>query len=120
MRCSDSHIPVVVHEVFLNFFASWRETSFLTLRDIVTDSRRLRAWSLYYRLFNNAERNTMCNAGGIDRVLRIIVGPALISLVFVGPKTPWGWIGAVLLLTGVLGFCPACKPIGVNTCTTRQ
>ena len=37
----------------------------------------------------------MCNVGGIDRVLRIIVGLALISLVFVGPQVVWGWIGVI-------------------------
>ena len=43
----------------------------------------------------------MCNVGGIDRVLRILVGLALISLVFIGPKVIWGWIGVVPLLTGI-------------------
>jgi len=55
------------------------------------------------------------NVGGIDRVLRIIVGAALISLVFVGPMTPWGWIGAVPLLTGLIGWCPPYAMFGWNT-----
>lgn len=61
----------------------------------------------------------MCNVGGIDRVLRIVVGLALIALVFVGPKIVWGWIGLVPLLTGIFKFCPAYKLIGVNTCPTK-
>jgi hypothetical protein len=61
----------------------------------------------------------MCNVGGIDRVLRILVGLALISLVFIGPKVIWGWIGVVPLLTGIFKFCPAYKLIGVNTCPTK-
>lgn len=61
----------------------------------------------------------MCNVGGIDRVLRILVGLALISLVFVGPKIIWGWIGIVPLLTGIFGFCPAYKLLGLNTCPTK-
>ena len=61
----------------------------------------------------------MCNVGGIDRVLRILVGLALISLVFVGPKTMWGWVGLVPLLTGIFKFCPAYKLLGVNTCPTK-
>jgi hypothetical protein len=61
----------------------------------------------------------MCNVGGIDRVLRIVVGLVLIALVFVGPKTVWGWVGLVPLLTGVFKFCPAYKLIGVNTCPTK-
>lgn len=47
------------------------------------------------------------NVGTIDRALRAIVGLVLIALVFVGPQTPWGWIGLVPLLTAVVGFCPA-------------
>jgi hypothetical protein len=55
------------------------------------------------------------NVGGIDRVLRILVGLGLLSLVFVGPQTPWGWIGAVVLLTGLIGWCPAYLPFGWST-----
>lgn len=59
------------------------------------------------------------NVGSIDRVLRIVLGLALISLVFVGPQTPWGWIGVILLGSGLIGFCPAYRLIGVNTCARR-
>ena len=55
------------------------------------------------------------NVGGIDRVLRIIVGAALISLVFIGPMTPWGWIGVVPLLTGLIGWCPPYAMLGWST-----
>jgi hypothetical protein len=58
----------------------------------------------------------MRNEGTIDRVLRTGLGIALISLVFVGPQTPWGWLGLVPLLTGVVGFCPLYRLVGVNTC----
>lgn len=57
-----------------------------------------------------------CNVGGIDRILRIIVGLVLISLVFVGPKTPWGWLGVVPLLTAILGWCPPYALLGLSTC----
>jgi hypothetical protein len=56
------------------------------------------------------------NVGGIDRVLRIIVGLALLALVFVGPQTPWGWIGIVPLATGLIGWCPPYALFGWNTC----
>lgn len=56
------------------------------------------------------------NEGGLDRTLRIVAGLGLIALVFVGPQTPWGWIGVVPLLTGIVGFCPAYRLIGLNTC----
>ncbi len=60
-----------------------------------------------------------CNVGGIDRVLRVIVGLALISLVFVGPKTPWGWIGVLPLLTAIVGWCPPYALLGINTCRKK-
>lgn len=59
------------------------------------------------------------NVGGIDRILRIVVGIALIALVFVGPKTPWGWLGIVPLATGLLRTCPLYSLIGLNTCGKR-
>ncbi len=60
------------------------------------------------------------NVGGIDRVLRIVVGLVLIALVFVGPKTPLGWIGLVPLITGLFSTCPLYSLIGVNTCPTKR
>ncbi len=59
------------------------------------------------------------NVGGIDRVLRIVVGLALIALVFVGPQTPLGWIGIVPLLTGLMRTCPLYSLIGLNTCPRK-
>jgi len=56
------------------------------------------------------------NVGKVDRVLRIIVGLILLSLVFVGPKTLWGLVGLVPLLTGLARFCPAYQLAGVSTC----
>ena len=56
------------------------------------------------------------NEGNIDRALRIIVGLALIAMVFVGPATPWGWVGLVPLLTGLVGFCPLYRIFGLSTC----
>lgn len=59
------------------------------------------------------------NVGGIDRGLRIIVGLILIALVFVGPKTNWGWLGIVPLATGLLGWCPPYAIFGINTCSVK-
>jgi hypothetical protein len=56
------------------------------------------------------------NVGSIDRILRIVVGLGLLSLVFVGPQTPWGWIGIVPLLTAGIGFCPLYTLLGIRTC----
>lgn len=55
------------------------------------------------------------NVGGTDRVLRIVVGLALLSLVFVGPKTLWGLIGLIPLVTGLTRRCPAYSPFGIST-----
>lgn len=56
------------------------------------------------------------NVGGIDRILRIIVGLALIALAATGTVGLWGYIGVVPLLTGVIGWCPAYLPFGIKTC----
>lgn len=56
------------------------------------------------------------NVGGIDRLLRIIVGLALIALAASGTVGLWGYIGVVPLLTGLFRFCPAYTLIGLNTC----
>ena len=55
------------------------------------------------------------NVGGVDRIVRIVAGLALIALVFVGPKTPWGWLGLIPLATGIFRFCPAYCPLKMNT-----
>jgi len=61
-----------------------------------------------------------CNVGTIDRIFRIVLGLALLSLVFVGPQTLWGLVGLAPLLTGLARFCPAYGVAGVNTCATRS
>ncbi|OBS10879.1 YgaP family membrane protein [Acidihalobacter prosperus] len=56
------------------------------------------------------------NVGNIDRALRVIIGLALISQVFVGLHTPWGWIGLIPLATGVVGWCGLYTLLGIRTC----
>lgn len=60
------------------------------------------------------------NEGGIDRTLRVLLGVALVSLVFFGPKTPWGWIGVVPILTGLIGSCPLYTLFGWSTCPIKN
>ena len=55
------------------------------------------------------------NMGGIDRVLRAIVGLILVALVFVGPQTAWGWLGLIPLATALTSFCPLYVPIKFST-----
>jgi len=60
------------------------------------------------------------NEGMVDRAIRIAFGLGLIALVFMGPKTVWfGVVGLVLLATGLVGFCPLYRVIGVRTCPAR-
>lgn len=56
------------------------------------------------------------NVGSLDRILRVLVGLALIACVFVGPQTVWGWLGLVPLLTGLFRFCPAYRLLGLSSC----
>ena len=62
----------------------------------------------------------MKNVGTVDKVIRIILGLVLIALVFVGPQTPWGWIGIIPLATGLIGFCPLYSVFGMNTCGGKK
>ncbi len=56
------------------------------------------------------------NEGVADRVLRVLAGVVLLSIVFVGPQTPFGWIGLVPLVTGLVGSCPLYTVLGLRTC----
>lgn len=59
------------------------------------------------------------NVGGIDRIARIVAGLVLIALAVTGTIGAWGWIGVVLLATGLLSTCPLYSIIGLNTCPTK-
>lgn len=54
-----------------------------------------------------------------ERVLRIILGLGVLSLAFLGPKTPWGYLGVVPLVTGLLGSCPLYTLFGFSTCPVK-
>ena len=56
------------------------------------------------------------NTGSLDRALRALLGLLLIALVFVGPRTPWGWMGLILIGTSLMGWCPLYAMVGANTC----
>ena len=60
------------------------------------------------------------NVGGVDRTLRILLGIALLAIVFVGPQTPWGWVGLIPLVTGLVGTCPIYSLLGVKTCPMKN
>jgi hypothetical protein len=60
------------------------------------------------------------NVGGIDRVLRIVIGALLVALAVIGTLGPWAWIGLVPLATGVFGFCPLYRLIGLSSCPLQR
>ncbi|MBA2778439.1 YgaP family membrane protein [Billgrantia kenyensis] len=60
------------------------------------------------------------NVGGIDKILRIVVGAVLIGLALTGVIGAWGWIGVLPLATGLFNFCPAYQLLGVNTCNLTK
>ena len=60
------------------------------------------------------------NVGGIDRILRIVVGLVLIGLAGTGTVGWWGWLGLVLLGTGAIGWCPPYAMLGFNTCAMKN
>ncbi len=66
------------------------------------------------------------NVGGIDKVLRIIVGIIMLSFVlmaFIGPQTTWaylGLIGLIPLITGIIGYCPTYQLVGMNTYKNKR
>ena len=59
------------------------------------------------------------NVGGIDRILRIGGGLALIVLAAIGTIGPWGWLGVVVLATGVFSFCMPYQLLGFSTCAIK-
>lgn len=60
------------------------------------------------------------NVHAVERAVRVVVGLALLSLVFWGPKSLWGLIGVVPLATGLIGSCPLYTLLGVSTCRLKH
>lgn len=56
----------------------------------------------------------------VDRALRVLLGIAALALVFVGPMTPWGWLGVIPLVTGLVGSCPLYRLVGLSTCPVAK
>lgn len=61
----------------------------------------------------------MTNEGPFDRVVRVLAGLAILSLAFFGPQTAWGYLGAIPLVTGLIGWCPLYSLLGIRTTGRR-
>lgn len=60
------------------------------------------------------------NVGRIDRILRVVLGIALIAMTLTGTIGVWGWIGVVPLLTAALGSCPLYSVLGMSSCPIKK
>lgn len=60
------------------------------------------------------------NVHNIERVVRVVIGLAIVSLVFIGPQSAWGWLGLIPVATGLTGWCPPYAMLGINTCKKPQ
>lgn len=62
----------------------------------------------------------MCNTGPGERFIRVLLGLIVISLVFWGPRSAWGWLGLLPLLAGLSGYCPLYTVLGINMCKKQE
>jgi hypothetical protein len=60
------------------------------------------------------------NEHTVERAVRVAIGIGLLAIAFVGPKTPWGYLGIIPLLTGLLGSCPLYTLFGFSTCPMKK
>ena len=60
------------------------------------------------------------NEHPIERGVRVVLGLGLIALAFVGPQTPWGFLGVIPPLTGLAGSCPLYTLFGMSTCPAKS
>jgi hypothetical protein len=60
------------------------------------------------------------NIHPVERGVRVSVGLILIALAFVGPANKWFLLGAIPLMTGLIGWCPPYQLLGINTCKLKK
>ena len=66
------------------------------------------------------ERAMKANIGKVERIVRVVVGLAVLSLAFVGPRTPWAYLGLAPILSGLIGWCPPYALLGISTVRTAK
>jgi hypothetical protein len=60
------------------------------------------------------------NIGKVERIVRVVVGIAVLSLAFVEPRTPWAYLGIMPILSGLIGWCPPYALLGISTVRTAK
>ena len=55
------------------------------------------------------------NIGKVERIVRVVVGMAVLSLAFVGPRAQWAYLGIFPILSGLIGWCPPYALLGIST-----
>jgi hypothetical protein len=55
------------------------------------------------------------NIGGVERIVRVVIGIGILALAFVGPKSPWAYLGILPIVTGAVGWCPPYSLLGIST-----
>jgi hypothetical protein len=60
------------------------------------------------------------NIGGVDRLVRVIIGVLLIGLAVFDRIGPWGYIGILPIATALIGWCPLYAPFGISTCCSSE
>ena len=55
------------------------------------------------------------NIGGVERIVRVAVGIGILALAFVGPKSPWAYLGILPIVSGLTGWCPPYSLLGIST-----
>ena len=53
--------------------------------------------------------------GKVDRIIRIVLGVLLIGNVYHALESPIGWVGIILIITGIAAICPLYSLLGLNT-----
>ena len=60
------------------------------------------------------------NVHNVERVVRVLIGIGILSMAFIGPATPWGFLGVIPITTGLLGTCPLYTVFGFSTCPKKK
>ena len=62
------------------------------------------------------------NVGNVERVIRVLAGLGILSLLFIleGNARWWGLVGLVPIATGALGYCPPYAWLGISTCPRAE